>query len=276
MDALIAGTGALPPLLAERLRAGGGVPLICELEGFPSAVAADLPRMTFRIERIGTLLKVLADRGVTRVCIAGAVERPRLKPWHLDLRTLPLLPQVIGALAKGDDGALRTAIGIIESRGIEVVAATDIAPDLLPPAGVPTRARPTARHDIDARRGAAEVAEMGRADLGQACIVRTGAVIRREDARGTDYMLGLLAPPGPQGADARPALRAILFKAPKPGQDRRVDQPTIGVQTAINAVKAGLDGIVIEAGGVIVIDLAATVAALDAAGLFLWVRAGES
>jgi len=33
-----------------------------------------------------------------------------------------------------------------------------------------------------------------------------------------------------------------------------------------------LDGIVIEAGGVMVVDLEATIAALDAAGLFLWIR----
>jgi DUF1009 family protein len=38
------------------------------------------------------------------------------------------------------------------------------------------------------------------------------------------------------------------------------------------AAAAGLEGIVIEAGGVMVLDRAATVAAADAAGLFLWVR----
>ncbi|MEL6519181.1 MAG: UDP-2,3-diacylglucosamine diphosphatase LpxI, partial [Pseudomonadota bacterium] len=39
------------------------------------------------------------------------------------------------------------------------------------------------------------------------------------------------------------------------------------------AAAAGLSGIVIEAGGVMVLDRDATVRAADDAGLFLWVRA---
>jgi UDP-2,3-diacylglucosamine hydrolase len=272
MLALIAGTGVLPPLLVDHLAAQGEVPLICELEGFSSAVPAGLERVTFRLEQIGALLRIWAERGVTRVCLAGAVERPTLHLRKLDLRTLPLLPRLMRALRRGDDGALREAIAIIEERGIAVVGATDIMPGLLPTEGVPTKARPMARHDVDARRGEVEVAAMGRADLGQSCVVKTGEIIQREDQRGTDYMLARLAPPGPKTSGARPAVRAILFKAPKPGQDRRVDLPVIGPQTAENAIKAGLDGIVIEAGGVMVPDLGTVVERLDAAGLFLWVR----
>jgi UDP-2,3-diacylglucosamine hydrolase len=67
--------------------------------------------------------------------------------------------------------------------------------------------------------------------------------------------------------------QGILFKAPKPGQDRRADLPTIGPRTAQGTVAAGLDGIVIEAGGVIVIDRPKVVESSTDAGLFLWVRA---
>ncbi len=105
----------------------------------------------------------------------------------------------------------------------------------------------------------------GWARRSQACIVRLGRVEATETSAGTDSMLR---------GHARRALRqGILFKAPKPGQDRRADLPTIGPHTAEGAVAAGLDGIVIEAGGVIVIDRPAVVEILDSAGLFLWVRA---
>ena len=40
------------------------------------------------------------------------------------------------------------------------------------------------------------------------------------------------------------------------------------------SARAGLAGVAVEAGGVMVLDLAATVAAADAAGLFLWAREG--
>jgi DUF1009 family protein len=58
-------------------------------------------------------------------------------------------------------------------------------------------------------------------------------------------------------------------KIAKPGQERRVDLPTIGVETVKNAASAGLSGIAVEAGSAVVVDLPAVVAAANAAGLFV-------
>ena len=66
--------------------------------------------------------------------------------------------------------------------------------------------------------------------------------------------------------------RGVLYKGPKPGQDRRLDLPAVGPGTLRGAAAAGLAGVVVEAGGVMILDHAATVAAADAAGLFLWAR----
>jgi DUF1009 family protein len=64
----------------------------------------------------------------------------------------------------------------------------------------------------------------------------------------------------------------VLFKGPKPGQDRRMDLPAIGPSTVVRASEAGLAGIVVEAGGVLMLERPATLAAADAAGLFIWGR----
>jgi UDP-2,3-diacylglucosamine hydrolase len=76
-----------------------------------------------------------------------------------------------------------------------------------------------------------------------------------------------------RGPAPRTRARAgLVYKAPKPGQDRRVDLPALGPQTVARAAAAGLGGIAWEAGGVILIDRAAMVDAAQAAGLFLWAR----
>lgn len=59
------------------------------------------------------------------------------------------------------------------------------------------------------------------------------------------------------------------MKRAKPRQERRADLPTIGAQTVAAAAEAGLRGIVFEAGGSILADREATIAAANAAGLFL-------
>ena len=94
-------------------------------------------------------------------------------------------------------------------------------------------------------------------------MVQQGIVLAVEAAEGTDAMLarcGSLAWGGRGG---------VLVKVVKPGQDRRADLPTIGVQTVKGAMAAGLRGIAFEAGGTILADEEAMVAMADEAGLFL-------
>lgn len=263
MLALIAGTGALPDELAARLDVA---PLVCALEGSgPDRLAVDV---TFRLETLGTLLAVLRDNGVTRVCMAGAIGRPAIDPGAIDAATMPLVPLLQAAMASGDDGALRAAIAIFEQAGMQVSGAHEIAPDLLLPPGCPTAAQPDEQDRDDAARGAEIITAMASADIGQACVVQRHQALAVEGVFGTDWMLGSLV--------ARPdAGGGLLFKAPKPGQDRRVDLPAIGPDTITAAGAAGLAGVVIEAGGVMVLDQSAVLAECDRLGLFLWVRAPD-
>jgi DUF1009 family protein len=106
---------------------------------------------------------------------------------------------------------------------------------------------------------------MGAVDIGQSCVVAAGQALAVEALFGTDWMLDSLRL-RPDGAGG------VLFKAPKPDQDRRVDLPTIGPSTVAGAAAAGLSGIAIEAGGVMVTDRDRTIADCDRLGLFLWVR----
>jgi len=294
MLALIAGRGLLPDHVVE---AQAGPVLVAALDGFaPDRLTPDI---TFRVERLGSFIADLTARGVTDICMAGAIGRPALDPAMIDAATMPMVPRMMQALGQGDDGALRVVIALFEEAGFTIRAAQDICPDLLMAAGIPTRAQPGPQHEVPARLGAATLAELGRRDQGQACVVRRGDVLAREGADGTDAMLIRLASgqaddPAPDplgwgldalgdaatgaldwlGGRALPERTgAILFKGPKPGQDRRVDLPTIGPGTAMYAADAGLDGIVIAAGGVFVIDLPAVLRILDDKGMFLWVRA---
>jgi len=61
----------------------------------------------------------------------------------------------------------------------------------------------------------------------------------------------------------------VLVKAPKPGQEERIDLPTIGTETVRRAAAAGLAGIAVAAGGVLVAERAATIEAANRHGLFL-------
>lgn len=267
MLALIAGQGRLPAVLYAWLAEQGAPPHVAELLDFPADIPGVSPEV-FRVEHLGSFLNALRGTGVTEVCFAGSIARPALDPSAIDADTMPLVPQMMAALAAGDDGALRAVLSIFEEAGLAVRAAHEILPDLLPKAGVLTGQAPTDRDRSDAARGAAIVAAMGAADTGQACVVAAGQALAIEALGGTDWMLGSLAggrrPKGPDGG--------ILFKSAKPHQDRRVDLPVIGPDTVRNAKLAGLSGIVIPKSDVMILDQAETIAEADRLGLFLWVE----
>lgn len=263
MLALIAGQGRLPVLLARRLAADGAAFQVFEMAGYPFDNPEALVVSRFRIEHLGSLLDRLVAGGFSHVCFAGSIRRPQIDLTQVDAATEPLLDTIRRAIGLGDDGALRAIMSLFSARGLVIRAAQQIAPDLLPKPGVLSARRPAASHLQDALEGWQVLARQGVADSGQACVIAHGRAVAHEGDAGTDAMLRALGTL--QGG--------ILFKGPKPGQDRRIDLPTIGARTVAAVAAAGLDGIIVEAGGVLILDVADVAHACDDAGLFLLVVA---
>lgn len=261
--ALIAGRGKLPALVAA---AQDVAPLVCAYEGAaPEGLTSDL---TFRLETLGSLLVQLGEHGVTEVCFAGGLDRPVIDPSKIDAETAPLVPLFQEALQKGDDGALKVVLDIFQMTGFTVRGAHELVPDLLAKGGVYSDAWPDAQMRDDADVAAAHLANIGAQDIGQACIVINGKIIATEDARGTDALIKRLAP-FPKDK------RAILFKTTKPQQTRLIDLPTIGPDTIEVAGTAGLFGVVIDSGNVLVLDQTRCAELANLHGLVLWARTGE-
>lgn len=263
--AIIAGTGQLPVTLkAARPEA---------LVFSPAGITPALPAEEFRFERLVPFLDSLLDQGVTHVALAGAMQRPRLDPALFDPATAQLVPRLIGAMQAGDDATLREILCIFQEFGLQIAGVEEIAPELLPGAGVLSKLQPTAADEADATRAAAIVAALGAVDVGQGAVVAQGLCLAAESLPGTDAMLAFVAQtaaslrPDPKGA------RGVFYKAAKPGQSRAVDLPALGVTTVQNAAAAGLAGIAWAAGDVLLLDRDAMVAEADRLGLFLWARA---
>lgn len=260
MLALIAGRGRLPAVLVDNLPE---LPYVASPEGFDPEFL--VPDRRFRLEHLGSFLEELKALGVTEVCFAGSVTRPEIDPAAIDAATLPLVPRITAGLAMGDDGALRELLSIFEEAGFRIRAANEFVSALLPVAAVFTAKRPDEAQKADAARAAEVMEALGPLDIGQSCVVNRGQVLAIEGRFGTDWMLECLR----QRPDER---GGVFYKAAKPGQDRRIDLPVVGVDTIVAAKKARLDGVVVEENGVMVLDLAAVERAADELRLFFWVR----
>ena len=270
--AIVAGRGALPRLIAEDCRRQGRPYRVVRLDGVALDWAGEHPLIDAVLEKPGRLFADLRRAGCGTVTFAGGVRRPELDPRRFDLTMLRLAPRLIAGMRGGDDGTLRLIAGIFEAEGFVVRAPHELLSDLVMPAGGLTRARPSPADRADAARAAAITAALGMVDTGQGAVVAQGICLGLESIQGTDAMLDFVAR---TGADFRPdpaGARGVLYKAPKPGQDWRLDLPAIGPDTIARAAAAGLAGVAVQAGGVLLVGRDETIAAADAAGLFLWGR----
>jgi len=66
------------------------------------------------------------------------------------------------------------------------------------------------------------------------------------------------------------ARRGVLVKAPKPGQEERIDMPTIGPETVRRVLAAGLAGIAVAAGHTLLAERKVTLKLADAEKLFVF------
>ncbi|WP_442958526.1 LpxI family protein [Phyllobacterium sp. CCNWLW11] len=268
--AIVAGNGSLPVAVAASLRKQGANPLIVTIKGEadPELYAGEHAEIS--IVELGGLMRILKAENITNVVLAGGIRhRPEfsaaLKPGN---GNLVALYRFMRAFRLGDDGLLRAVISTIESYGFRVLGAHEVVPDILAPApGCITRKKPTqeGHENIEAARKAAIL--IGSLDIGQAAIAVGRRVVALEGVEGTDAMLQRVA-------DLREAKRinrkgGVLVKCAKPQQEVRADLPAIGVSTVENAVKAGLSGIAVEAGRTLILSYEDTLAAANAAGLFI-------
>ena len=266
---LIAGGGSLPVEIAEHCQRSGRPLFVIRLKGFAGGGLEPYAGAEVGLAELGKCFKALKRAGCQAICLAGNVARPDFAALMPDLRGLAALPAAIAAAAKGDDALLRFLVGEFEKEGFAVEGAHEVMDDLGVAAGLLGRVAPGPEHAADIAQAMEVARAIGRLDAGQAAVVCRGLVLALEAAEGTDAMLARVAEL-PEAVRGRPgAALGVLAKAPKPAQETRVDLPTIGPATVEAVARAGLAGIVGEAGGLLVLDRDAVIALADDLGIFI-------
>ena len=262
---ILAGGGELPLRVARAAQTAGRPVFAVVISGWGDpAQWAGLPHAVERLGAAGRILSRLRGANVRQLVLTGRARRPSVAALRPDPVGVRVVARIGAGFLLGDDGLLRAVARVLEEEGFEVVSPQSVLAGLLPPSGLLGRAAPpdeATRADI--RRGIAVCRALGGADVGQAVVVQQGLVLGVEAIEGTDALLARC------GTLRREGRGGVLVKLAKPGQDRRLDLPAVGPDTVRNAAGAGLAGIAFEAGATVLLDRERTVAAADAAGLFL-------
>lgn len=219
---IIAGGGTFPTAVAQSARAWGwrvvGVGFISDtLSEFPAQCDAFC---WLKIGQLSKLIAFLHKQKVDQVVMAGPINKPRALDVRPDWRAAKLL---FSLTAKGDDAVLRAFTVELEREGFVVVGAHSFVPELFTSAGVLTKRTPSARERADIDLAWTITDALGGFDVGQCVIAREGIILAIEALEGTDAAIIRGGSLGGAGA--------VVVKRPKPGQEKRVDLPSVGPQT---------------------------------------------
>ena len=258
--AILSGAGALPPDLARAYPEA----LCITFTGINHSLPGRTEDHSF--ERLGKLFAVLKERGIRRVVMAGSMYRPALNPENFDAFMRQISPQLVAALQLGDDGLLRFVINLFESHGFTVCGAHELLPEMTAKAGILSQVVPQSKHHEDIEKGRALLGLLSDADIGQSTVFENGLCLGIETLQGTDALLRFV---GQTPSYLRRGQGGVLIKTPKSGQDLRVDMPTIGPDTIREVQAAGLAGLAIDAGRVLLLEPEQTRALVAQFGLFL-------
>jgi DUF1009 family protein len=267
---IISGAGSLPFAIADSVIAAGRPVVLFGLEG-----SADPGRIgAYRHHWVGAtqpgkLINLLRKEGCRDVVFIGGLRRP---PWwkiRFGWRTLVMLPRMISLFRGGDDHLLTGVARIGEQYGFRIVAAHEVAPQILIAEGNLTAKTPTLADQHDIAAGFDLLRAIGPFDVGQAAVVSGRHILAIEGPEGTDAMLARVAELRESGVIRSPRGAGVLVKAPKPQQDRRVDLPAIGPKTIETVRAAGLGGIAVIAGETILAEPERVTLAAEQADIFV-------
>jgi DUF1009 family protein len=268
--ALICGGGSLPLAVTDYAAARGRSVLLFPLHG--AANPADYvgrPHHWLYLGQSGKFARIARAAGCRDLVFIGSLVRPALWQIRPDLKTLMMMPRIAAAFRGGDDHLLSSIGRLVEREGFRLLGAHEVAPEILMPEAALGRVQPSERDCFDIASGLDYLRAAGPYDVGQAVVVAGKHVLAVEAAEGTDAMLARVADMRASGRVRTPSGSGVLVKAPKRGQDKRFDLPSIGPQTVEGVARAGLAGIAVVAGSTIIAEPVALTAAADRANIFV-------
>lgn len=243
---LVAGDGSLPVKMAQYAKENG-FEVVCislandnlsQLKKYCSRVYSCHPGEMTKIAGI------LKEEGIKQLTFLGKVhKRVLLKLYKFDKRAIEILKSV---KRLNDDEVMLLIVKEMEDNGISVLDQTIFIKNLMIPAGVLGKHKPTESQMEDVNYGFWLAKEMGGIDVGQSVVIKDKMIMAVEAIEGTDVCI--------KRGSKLAKRNACVIKVAKPKQDKRFDIPVVGLRTLRTMKKYKASLLAVEANETIIVD----------------------
>lgn len=256
---LIAGNGCFPVIFARTARSEGVSVVAVAHEGETDPdLAREVDGLTWiKVGQLEPVIEAFRACGVRRAVMAGGIRKSALmEHFAPDARGMRCLARIS---TWSDDAVLRSVASELEDEGIEMVESTLFLRSILAPEGVLAGQELDEGRLRDVRYGVSVAKGIGRFDVGQTVVVKSGVVLAIEAIEGTDSAIRRGGALGRGGC--------VVVKMSKPGQDLRFDVPAVGPETVAVCAESGVSVLAVEAGRTLLLQREKLLADAASAGL---------
>jgi len=263
---VIAGKGSLPRQLISSLNQRNIKPYLLALNDITDKETDHSTEATCwaRIASAGKIISFFKDNNVRQIVLVGGMKRPSFTSMIPDKAGFKLLNKIRKLEHAGDNSLFNLIIEFLEENGLEIIGVDEAANELVSGKGTMGKAEPNKKCLKDIEYGTYIAREIGKLDIGQAAVVQNNITLGVEGIDGTDALVKRCAS---QQADGK---GAILVKMKKPKQDRRIDLPSIGINTIELLHENGMAGVALEAYNSLILDKEAVIKRADELGIFIY------
>ncbi len=240
--AILAGTGELPVMVAEKLKSQDRPVFLYrfsrdEQVDFTGLVDSDTDIDPTRFSFVPEKLK---QDGVKEVILVGDVDKKQIFDSQAHEKADPGVRNKLADLtAKGDDALIRLACKMLERRGLRVVGVDEILSEKLTPEGLIVGDPPDSDDMATVELLSALAIKLADEEVGQVVTGKQQAVIAVEGVEGTSELIRRSRELA--GSDF------VMLKIARSSQDYRHDVPVVGEETVRLLAEAGASLLALEA-----------------------------
>ncbi len=190
------------------------------------------------IGQFGKIISILKENNCNKVLFAGKVNKPKFSKIRLDFKGVYYISKIIKKSKIGDAAILKEIINIFKREGIKTISSTVFTPELSLSRGNYSKHKPDNEDKRNIINAINFLNKSKPYSYIQAAVGRNNSVIF-EKQKGTQDMLRNIK-------KSKNKSNGVLVKFPKKKQDKRLDLPTVGLNTLKQCKFAGLKGIVLK------------------------------
>ena len=263
---LIAGADKLPLEVVEYCK-NNNIDLYCVLiKGFANEKDyINQNYLQIKIGQIGKAINYFLKNGVKKLVFAGGVKKPSFGLMMMDFKGFLLLKKILKNKILGDNTVLETVIQFLKQYDLEVIEIDSIIKNIKLCSENNTNIICSDEYIEDIKLGVDVLKTISKFDIGQSIVVQQKNIIAMECVEGTEQLIK-------RSNDIKYLKRRkpVLVKIKKINQTRKIDLPTIGVDTIEQIYKAGFAGIAIDYKNCLVVSVSKVIELANKYGLFVY------